>query len=180
MRRLRLLLLSVLMGLPAVEHCHSTNLHVVHVNGVELHYADIGHGSPVVFIHGGFVDYREWLPVIDALGPGYRSIAYSRRYNYPNHNPLPQVRIHSPEIEAADLAALIDRLHIQPVTVVGVSYGGFTALELAIKHPELVRSLVLVEPAILSWLPEISGGQPLLDDFNTRLLIPSRDAFLSG
>ena len=155
-------------------------LHHVQVNGVELHYTDIGKGTPIVFIHGGLVDYREWLPTIDALGPGYRSIAYSRRYNYPNHNPLPDLRNHSAVVEAEDLRALIERLGIQPVNLVGVSYGGFTALLLAMEHPEMVRSLVVVEPAILSWLPDIPGGQALLDDFNSRLIIPTRSAFRSG
>jgi pimeloyl-ACP methyl ester carboxylesterase len=59
---------------------------------------------------------------------------------------------------------LIEKLKIAPVDVVGVSFGGFTALELAVKHPEMVRKLVVVEPAILSWLPGIPGGQALLDD----------------
>lgn len=180
MRHLRLLLLLTLAGLPAVEHCQSTNVHAVHVNGVELHYADVRHGTPIVFVHGGFVDYREWLPVIEALGPGYRSIAYSRRYNYPNHNALPQMRNHSPEVEAEDLRALIEKLRLQPVNLVGVSYGGFTAIELALRHTEMVRSLVVVEPAIFSWLPDLPGGQPMLDDFNARVVVPSREAFRAG
>jgi pimeloyl-ACP methyl ester carboxylesterase len=166
----------------ALAQCRSTytSLNAVHVNGVDLHYVDIGKGTPLVFVHGGFVDYREWLPTIEAMGPGYRSIAYSRRYNFPNHNALPHLRNHSVEVEAEDLRALIERLKIAPVDLVGVSYGGFTALELAVKHPEMVRRLVVVEPAILSWLPDIPGGPALLDDFNARLMMPTREAFRSG
>jgi pimeloyl-ACP methyl ester carboxylesterase len=166
----------------ALVQCRSASpgLREVHVNGVDLHYVDMGKGTPVVFVHGGFVDYREWLPTIDAMGPGYRSIAYSRRYNFPNHNALPQLRNHSVEVEAEDLRGLIEKLKIAPVDVVGVSFGGFTALELAVKHPEMVRKLVVVEPAILSWLPDIPGGQALLDDFNSRLLVPTREAFRTG
>ncbi len=34
-----------------------------HVNGVVLHYLDRGRGEPIVFVHGGLTDYREWGPV---------------------------------------------------------------------------------------------------------------------
>src|SRR5205807_10289625 len=58
----------------------------VRVNGVELHYLEKGSGIPVVLIHGGLGDYREWNPQIERISSHYPVIAYSRRYNYPNNN----------------------------------------------------------------------------------------------
>lgn len=63
-------------------------LQSVRVNGVELHYVERGSGEPIVFVHGSLADYREWASVIEDLSPSFRTIAYSRRYNYPNKNPI--------------------------------------------------------------------------------------------
>jgi pimeloyl-ACP methyl ester carboxylesterase len=79
------------------------------VNGVKLHYLEKGSGIPVVLIHGGLGDYREWNPQIERISSHYRVIAYSRRYNYPNNNAeIPPD--HSAIVEARDLAALLDEL----------------------------------------------------------------------
>lgn len=134
------------------------------VNGVALHYLERGGGAPVVFVHGGLSDYREWAPVADSLATNYRSVTYSRRYNFPNDNPLIATD-HSALVEAEDLAALIRHRQLGPAHVVGVSYGAYTGLLLARQHPELVRSLVLVEPPLLGWLEGLPGGRPLYDEF---------------
>jgi non-heme chloroperoxidase len=55
---------------------------------------------------------------------------------------------------AADLKGLIEKLGIGPVHLVGHSYGGFTAAFLATDYPDLIRTLVLVEPAIATLLVE--------------------------
>jgi pimeloyl-ACP methyl ester carboxylesterase len=153
-------------------------LRTARVNGVELHYVERGAGEPVVFLHGALMDYREWLPVAERLD-GYRAIAYSRRYNHPNDNPLAATD-HSALVEAEDLAALIRELGAAPTHVVGLSYGGFTALALALRHPELVRSLVLVEPALIGWLPDLPGGAPLYEEFYTGTWQGAGHAFERG
>ncbi len=65
----------------------------------------------------------------------YKVIAYSRRYNFPNHN-FPCVPDYSAAVDAEDLAALIMRLKLGPVHVVAHSYGGYAALFLAARHPD--------------------------------------------
>lgn len=154
-------------------------LRTVTVNGAVLHYVAEGTGPVIVFVHGGLADYREWLPVMEKLKGRYTTIAYSRRHSYPNRQ-NPVTFDHSPISEADDLAALIGELGVGPAHVTGVSYGASTALFLALRHPELVRSLSLVEPPLVSWLPQIEGGQPVLDDFNERLVRPVRAAFKAG
>jgi non-heme chloroperoxidase len=134
------------------------------VNGVELHYLDRGQGEPIVFVHGGLADYREWGPVAKELENGYRTITYSRRYNFPNDNRL-SAPDHSAIVEAADLAALNRHLRLGAMHVVGASYGAQTALELALREPQMVRTLTLVEPPLIRWLPELPGGAALFDEF---------------
>ena len=154
-------------------------LNRVRVNRVELHYLERGKGIPVVFVHGGLDDYRMWEAQIDPFAQNYRVIAYSRRYNYPNNNPYIRPD-HSAIIEAADLAALIKRLKLGRVHVVGHSYGAFTALFLAVRHPELVRTLVLAEPPVLRWAQDKSEGTALFDEFMDNLWKPAGDAFRRG
>ena len=166
-------------GIPASGLIADGTLRRLPVNDAELHYLATGSGPAIVFVHGGLADYREWLPVMEQLKGRYTAIAYSRRHADPNRDNPVSPR-HSPITEADDLAALIGALDAGPVHVAGVSYGASTSLFLALRHPELVRSLSLVEPPLVSWLPQIDGGQPVLDDFNARLVDPVRAAFLAG
>jgi non-heme chloroperoxidase len=137
---------------------------VVRVGAVSLHYREKGNGPPVVFVHGSVDDLRNFEPQLDPLSGSYRAIVYSRRYNYPNSQSM-RPRNHSALVEAEDLAGLLRGLHATPAHVVGHSYGAYTALLLALNHPELVRSLTLAEPPILRWLPDLTGGRPPYDDF---------------
>jgi len=83
-------------------------------------------------------------------------------------------------VEAEDLANLLKALGAHPAHVVGHSYGAYTALALAMKHPELVRSLVLAEPPLLRWLPGLPGGQRLYTDFMNNLWDPTGREFRRG
>jgi pimeloyl-ACP methyl ester carboxylesterase len=118
------------------------NLQKIYANDVELHYIEQGAGIPVVLVHGGLADYREWRSQIARFARIYRVIAYSRRYNYPNQNPEIGSN-HSAIVEAEDLAALIQALGLDRPHIVGHSYGAFAALLLGLKYPYLVRALVL-------------------------------------
>lgn len=136
----------------------------VRANGVDLHYVEAGKGVPVILVHGGLDDYRMWEAQIEPFAVRYRVFAYSRRYNYPNQSPYLRPN-HSAIIEAEDLAALIRKLKLGPVHVVGHSYGALTALWLAVKHPELVRTVVLAEPPVLRWVAEKPEGRILFNTF---------------
>jgi pimeloyl-ACP methyl ester carboxylesterase len=151
----------------------------VRVNGVELHYLERGRGVPVIFVHGGLDDYRMWEAQMEPFAQSYRVIAYSRRYNFPNRNPYIRPD-HSAIIEADDLAALITKLKLGRVHIVGHSYGAFTALFLAVKHPELVRSLVLAEAPVLRWAQDRPEGKAIFDEFMDNMWKPVGDAFRRG
>lgn len=152
-------LLAMLAGAPPAER-----LQDVRANGVSLHDVDRGTGEPIVFVHGALADYREWGPVAGLLADTYRTITYSRRYNFANDNRR-SAHDHSALVEAADLAALNRRLRLGKMHVVGVSYGAYTALLLALREPQLIRTLTLVEPPLVKWLPDLPGGAALFDQF---------------
>ena len=151
----------------------------VRAGDVELHYFEQGKGPAVVMVHGGLEDYRAWQPQVKAFSERYRTVAYSRRYNYPNVGAAPRPD-YSARVDADDLAALIRTLKLAPAHVVAVSYGAYAALLLADRYPELVRSLVLSEPPVLRWLPDLPGGPPLFADIMAKVWDPSARAFREG
>ena len=151
----------------------------VRANGVELHYVEQGKGDAIVFVHGGLEDYRAWQPQLEAMAGHYRTVAYSRRYNYPNSG-APARTDYSAVGDADDLAALIGALKLSPARIIGVSHGASVALWLAVRHPELVRSMVLSEPPMLRWLPDLEGGTALFADFMNKVWAPATRGFRVG
>ncbi|HSM86151.1 MAG TPA: alpha/beta hydrolase [Candidatus Limnocylindrales bacterium] len=174
--RITVFLLAFMSITAAARWQPEPTLHEVRVNGVALHYTDRGKGPVVILVHGGMEDYRAWDAQIAPLAKEFRVIAYSRRFNYPNHNGKPSAD-YSAIIDAEDLAALIQKLKLGPVQVVGHSYGAYVSLMLAARHPELVRSLALSEPPLLGWLNDLPGGKALLDDFMNNMWVPAGQAF---
>lgn len=151
--------------------------------GITLHYVEQGTGTSVIFVHGSLSDGGYWANEVAAFGKNYRAIAYSRRYNYPNDNPARPG--YSAIVDSEDLAALIHTLHLGKVVVIGHSYGAYTALFLAIKHPELVRALVLAEPpaiSLLGYLPgdEADKGKAMEADIQRRMVVPMQEEFRRG
>jgi pimeloyl-ACP methyl ester carboxylesterase len=140
-------------------------------DGIEFHYVERGKGVVVLFVHGTLGDYSVWDGQLGPFAEAYRALAYSRRYNYPNKNQLRPK--HSAVVEADDLAALIRKLDLGKVHVVGHSYGGYTALFLAVRHPELVRTLTLAEPPVV-----FAGDQ--VDEGKARVVKQARSAFEKG
>jgi len=151
----------------------------IHVSGIELHYIEQGQGEPLILLHGGQGDYRSWESLMKVLSPQYHVISYSRRFNYPNNNPI-TAEYHSAYTEADDLAALIRKLKLGRVHLVGTSIGAFTALALAVKHPEMVRSLVLAEPPVHQWVKDTPDGASAYREFMTTIQEPARAAFKAG
>lgn len=146
------------------------------IGDADINYTDSGSGTPVVFIHGSLGDYRSWEPQRKLFSDEFRVITYSRRYNYPNQNPLSEI-IYSPENEAEDLARLLQGLNIDKAHLVGHSYGGIVALNFAKKYPDMVRSVVVSEPPLANWLPKIEGGQAEIERLYNTLLRPVQIAF---
>jgi pimeloyl-ACP methyl ester carboxylesterase len=125
------------------------DVRTVNVNGTALAYRERGEGEPVVFVHGSADDLRSWEQQLPVIGGSYRAIAYSRRYARPNEDIEPDADDQTlPHVD--DLTAFLRMLDAAPAHLVGHSWGGLICLLAAIRHPELVRSLVLQEPPVLS------------------------------
>ena len=149
--RFTLLITAAVFATPSLSSAEEPKLppdmkKVAIAEGVELHYVEKGKGVPIIFIHGGGGDYTAWDHHLGAFAEHYRAIAYSCRYNYPNTNKVQPN--YSQIVAAEDLAGLIKKLDLGKVHVVGYSLGGQTALFLALKHPELVRTLTLCDPGV--------------------------------
>lgn len=151
-------------------------------NGIRLHYVEAGAGASVVLVHGSISDYTYWEAPFEFLSQHYHVLAYSRRYNYPNANPSRPG--YSAVVDADDLAAFIEKLHLGPVYVIGHSYGGLTALFLLVRHPGIARAVVLAEPPAVSLLNHLEGsrdaeGKAMFQDIQQHMIQPMRNAFLN-
>ena len=131
---------------------------VVEVNGVRLPYQEQGSGEPIVFIHGAFSDLRVWEPIREGISKRYRFIAFTQRYFGTDAWP-DEGRNFSVATHADDLATFVTSLNAGPVHLIGRSYGGGVATNMALKNPALVRTLTVHEPALLSVLPADSGRE---------------------
>ncbi|MEJ8847493.1 alpha/beta hydrolase [Variovorax rhizosphaerae] len=136
----------------------------MHVNGFELPYVVEGQGIPVVFIHGGVSDYRTWDRQRAALAArGYQAISYTQRY----FGPEPWVQswpAFGIQTHADDLVSFLRGLSVGPVHLVAWSYGGQTALAVALDHPELVKSAFVFEPSHPTFVTDPAQLKALSDD----------------
>jgi pimeloyl-ACP methyl ester carboxylesterase len=116
------------------------------VDGAELEFEVTGAGEPVLLIHGALIA-EAYAPLCREPTLGrYRLVRYHRR-GYAGSSPVPAQ--FSIEQQAADCLALLRQLGIERAHVVGHSSGGMMALQVALAYPEIVHSLVLLEPALL-------------------------------
>lgn len=123
----------------------------VAVDGVSMEYRDEGSGDPVVLVHGGVSDLRSWEAQTSAFASHHRVVNYSRRYHWPNE-PIPEGVPDPISVHVDDLVSLLESLELPPAHLVAHSWGAYTCLLAALRRPDLVRSLVLEEPPVLSLL----------------------------
>jgi pimeloyl-ACP methyl ester carboxylesterase len=128
------------------------------VNGLYLYYETYGDGgTPLIVLHGGLGGAGMFGPVLPALAETRRVVAVELQA----HGHTADVdRPLSFEAMADDVAALIRRLGLAQVDLLGYSLGGGVALQAAIRHPDLVRKLVVVSAPVKrdGWYPEVLVG----------------------
>jgi len=113
----------------------------LHVNGVELYYELLGKGEPLLFIHGLGSSTRDWQDQVDFFSKTYQVILVDIRGHGQSDKPPGPYSI---PLFAADVAQLLEKLKLSPVHVIGISMGGMIAFQMAIDHPDLLKSLVVV------------------------------------
>jgi pimeloyl-ACP methyl ester carboxylesterase len=119
------------------------------VNGVELEYEVVGSGEAMLLIHGAHLaDALQPLVAEPAL-ERFQRIRYHRRGFGGSTYPV-DAGPTSVAVQAEDAAGLLDHVRVDRAHLVGHSWGGSIALELAAQHPTRVASLVLLEPAFFT------------------------------
>jgi proline iminopeptidase len=156
----------------------------ISVQNAELYYREIGQGRPIFILHGGpDFDHTYLLPDMDRLSGDFRLIYYDQRgRGRSSGNVQPEdVSIQS-EIE--DLEALRDYFRLASVAVLGHSWGGVLAMEYAIRHPDRVSHLILMNTAPASHddyaLFRQEFVKKLGDDAEKRQALSSSAAYAEG
>lgn len=127
------------------------------VNGLNLYYEIHGTGEPLMLLHGGVGATEMFGEILPLLSKTRRVIAVDLQA----HGRTADVdRPLTFEAMADDIAALAKYLEIGKTDVMGYSIGAGVALRTAVRHPDLVRKLVLVSTAFKreGWYPEIRAG----------------------
>lgn len=130
-----------------------------HWNDLAIHYERLGSGPTVLLLHAMGVSGTYWRKVIDALSGGYEFLVPDLPF-HGRTGDLPDPGSHSHDDNAAMLSALVRALVGSPVLLVGHSYGGASGVTLALRFPDLVTRVVLIEPSLPTVLLE--GGTPEL------------------
>jgi pimeloyl-ACP methyl ester carboxylesterase len=118
-----------------------------------LHAIDMGHGSPLVLLHGLFGAARNFGAVQRALAAHRRVIALDLR----NHGASPHAAGMSYAAMAADVMETLSRLGTGPVALLGHSMGGKVAMRLALQRPDLVSRLIVADIAPVGYEPHHRG-----------------------
>jgi 3-oxoadipate enol-lactonase len=112
------------------------------INGIDLHYQDVGEGPPVVFLHGAGGNHVSWWQQTAHFADDHRCLVPDQRmYGFSADES------DGPGVEAFvdDLGALLDHCGVERAALVAQSMGGWTAAGFASEHPDRVAALVLAD-----------------------------------
>jgi pimeloyl-ACP methyl ester carboxylesterase len=128
-----------------------------HVNGLEMYYEIHGTGEPLILLHGGVGAIEMFGEVLPLLAQGRQVIAADLQAHGRTADIDRPLRLES---MADDIRALIEHLGLEEADVMGYSLGGGVALQTVIRHPQVVRKLVLVSTPFSrdGWYPEVRAG----------------------
>jgi 3-oxoadipate enol-lactonase len=147
------------------------------VPGAELFYEVVGHGVPIVLVHGFALDTRMWDEQVAALS----DIATVVRYDARGFGRSARLDGEAVYTHADDLWLLLDHLEITRAVLVGLSMGGRIVLEAALRSPERTIVLVLLDAVLdgVPWDPESARGmRALADGLSSGGLVAAKAAWL--
>ena len=116
---------------------------IIQANGIKINYEETGTGEPLLLIMGITAPWSVWEQHSNFWSQSFRCIMPDNRGV--GHSDKPSGN-YSSEMMADDHAALLRELGVEKARVVGVSMGSIIAQQLAIRHPDLVQSTVLMCP----------------------------------
>jgi pimeloyl-ACP methyl ester carboxylesterase len=121
--------------------------------GIELSWEEGGEGPPVLIIHETATSSAAWSELRDELAGRCRTIAYDRR-GWGASTAPDDYRRTTVEEQSEDAAELLSSLEATPATLCAAGLGTVIALDLMLRHPELVAGAVLIEAPLLQLLPD--------------------------
>ena len=113
----------------------------VEAAGAKLYFEESGHGYPIIFIHEFASDIRGWESQLRHFSRGYRCIAYNAR-GYPPSDVPEDASLYRWQFAVDDIAAVMWDLKIERAHLVGMSMGGYAALQFGLRYPEKTSALV--------------------------------------
>lgn len=126
----------------------------IQLPNIRLYYEEQGEGPPILCIHGTGGGVFGWVAAVPTLAGLGRVVCYDRRGHGKSERPEPYTST-TVEEHVGDAAVLLEALSVTSAIVIGRSYGGSVAMFLAVRHPDLVRALVLLEPAVPGFSAEM-------------------------
>jgi pimeloyl-ACP methyl ester carboxylesterase len=180
--------LLMTMAVTTLSAQQSPTIGYAPVNGLNMYYEVHGSGEPVVLLHGAFMTIPiNWGGWIDELSKSRKVIAVEMQ----GHGRTADIpREPTSENLADDVAALLKYLELPRADLIGYSMGGRVALEVAVRHPEQVRKVVVLSSifrrdgmtqegldALTTLTPEVFKGSPLETEY--KRLSPTPDQFSS-
>ena len=132
------------------------------VNGIRLHYAESGSGDDLVILLHGFPEFwYSWQKQLDALGGSFHVIAPDMR-GYNLSDKPPQVADYKIDTLVADVIGLIDHFGAKQAAIVGHDWGAGVAWAVALKHPDRVSKLAVLQvPLLAAWRANLTFKQLL-------------------
>lgn len=113
----------------------------VDATGAKLYLEESGYGYPIIFIHEFASDIRGWETQLRYFSRGYRCIAFNAR-GYPPSDIPQDAALYGWEFAVDDIAAVMRGLKIERAHVVGLSMGGYAALQFGLRYPEQASAIV--------------------------------------
>lgn len=129
------------------------------VNGIKLYYEVYGSGKPILLLHGSFLNISmNWSHIIPLLMAQERQVIVAEMQGHGHTKDIP--RELSYEAMADDVSELLMYLKIDSADILGYSMGGGVAFQLAVRHPQQVRKLIVLSGTYAhdGWLPEVESS----------------------
>ncbi|MFS0916462.1 alpha/beta fold hydrolase [Brevibacillus sp. 179-C 1.1 NHS] len=114
---------------------------------MDLYFEVSGEGKPLILLHSGGADLRDWTFVAPVLAKQYQVILFDGRGCGKSPSPT------EPANYVDDLLAIMDHFQLEEATLVGHSIGGQIATEFALAYPQRVSKLVLIAPGLSGYSP---------------------------
>ncbi|HWV73555.1 MAG TPA: alpha/beta hydrolase [Pseudosphingobacterium sp.] len=128
------------------------------VNGLKMYYEVYGKGKPIVLLHGSFMSIPlNWLQIIPLFAKDRKVIVAEMQ----GHGRTRDItRALSYEGMADDVSGLLKHLKVDSADILGYSMGGGVAFQLAVRHPEQVRRLIVLSGSYThdGWWPDVEDS----------------------